>query len=265
MSHAKRCILRHPCVNADTPSCSPLCTHFIAIHGTNGNGGRVANANVPKDYRNLTLLTASCRDDQSDAYESIQRYVSTFIRQFEDVREALLAEGETEQKIRIKSLYLYSESPGTGKTTTASAILNEWLTVHYIGSLTRNRQPHQRPAYFLDINEWQSLYNGFNRSGIPQEQAEEKAREYYRIERYAREAPFLVADDIGVRKATEGFRGDLHGIVNYRVTNELPTVYTSNIPMSELADVFDARLADRISDMCVEIPFKDGSKRGMRK
>jgi DNA replication protein DnaC len=257
MSHASKCILRHPCANADTPSCSPLCPHFIAIHGTNGNGGRISNANVPKDYRNITLLTSSCRDDQTDAYENIQRYVATFTRQFEP------SDGDVRN--RIKSLYLFSESPGTGKTTTASAILNEWHIVHYIGSLARNRQPHQRPAYFLDVNEWQTLYNEFNRSNVPKMVAEFASTTYYTWMHRARETPFVVLDDIGVRTATEGFRGDLHGIINYRAVNELPTVYTSNEPMSALADVFDARLADRIRDMCVEIPFKGGSKRGMRK
>ncbi|MNV31878.1 hypothetical protein D3C71_1232000 [compost metagenome] len=115
------------------------------------------------------------------------------------------------------------------------------------------------------MNEWQTLFLGFNRSHVPQETAEPLAAEYYAMEQRAKAAPFVVLDDIGVRSASEAFRADLHGVVNARVANALPTVYTSNIPMDELAQVFDRRLADRVRDMCVVVPFKGESKRGIRK
>lgn len=250
--HSTKCILRAPCRNADSPACSPLCHAYIAMHGTSGSGGRIGAAGIPKDYRNLTLATSPAREEQAKAYVNIRKYVDTFGRQFE-------ADGE-----RIKSLYLVSESPGTGKTTTAAAIANEYLIVHYIGSITRGRQPLQRPAIFLDINAWQTLYNGFTRHGVPADVAERHSTEYYRWESYAKSAPFVIFDDIGVRSASEAFRSDLHGVINHRVTNGMPAVYTSNIPMSELAGVFDARLADRIADQCLEIPFVGISKRGVR-
>jgi DNA replication protein DnaC len=206
---------------------------------------------MPNDYRLLTVATSPARAEQADAYKLIERYIATFSRMFT---------GE-----RIKSLYLYSESPGTGKTTTACVVLNEYLIAHFIGSLKRNRQALQRPAYFLDINEWQSLYNGFNRSNVPPETAAPLAARYYRIEQYAKATPFVVLDDIGIRSASEAFRADLHAVINARVTAGLPTVYTSNIPMAELSAVFDARLADRVRDQCVQIEFSGGSRRGMRR
>jgi len=48
------------------------------------------------------------------------------------------------------------------------------------------------------------------------------------------------------------------------VTSGLPTVYTSNLPMSDMANVFDARLYDRIRDQCAEIHFAGESRRGRR-
>jgi len=252
MSHADNCILSQHCTVARSESCNAICPSYIAMHGHNGTGGRSGAADLPSDYRMLSLTSSPAREEQSSAYALIDQYVATFKRQFETSAE------------RIKSLYLYSDAPGTGKTTTASAILNEWLIVHYIGSLKRNRQPLQRPAYFLDVNEWQNDYNTFNRHRVPEHVAEPASARYYRKMYTAMGVPFAVLDDIGVRDATEAFRADLHVIINHRVTEGLPTVYTSNVPIAELERVFDKRLADRVRDMCAAVPFVGESRRGIR-
>jgi DNA replication protein DnaC len=83
------------------------------MHGYSGTGGRVANAGTPADYRLLTLSTSPAREEQAKIYATLEKYVATFERQFDANAD------------RIKSLYLWSESPGTGKTTTAIAVLNE--------------------------------------------------------------------------------------------------------------------------------------------
>lgn len=250
--------------------CSDICAHKIALHGLNGSGGRVGAAGVPKDYRYYTLANSPAREGQAKIYGQLAQYVSTFERQFD-------ADAE-----RIKSLYLWSESPGTGKTTTASALLNEYLSVNYIGSLKRGLQPAQRPAYYLDTNEWQTDYNNFNRPRVPEAISAPAAARYYKAMELAKHAPFTVLDDIGVRDCTEGFRGDLHAIINHRTTNGMPTVYTSNLPMYstvptkdriealkpyDLVDVFKEptpRLVDRINDQCLTLFFSGSSKRGRR-
>lgn len=241
------------CKLAGTAQCTRLCSDYIAFHGYSGDGGRLGAAGIPSDYRRVTLATSPAREDQADVYRFLTEYVSTFSRQFEP-------EGE-----RIKSLYLYSREPGTGKTTTAVALLNEWLVVHYVGSRQRGKRPLERPAFFFDVNGWQKLYNKFNRPLVPKDVAGPASREYYRQEQLARTTPFVVMDDIGVRECTEGFRGDLHDIIDHRVTNGMTTVYTSNVKIEELKRVFDARLADRVRDMCLTLSFGGESKRGMRK
>lgn len=217
-------------------------------------------ANIPADYRQVTVANSVARVDQAKAYVIVEAYTDTFDRMFGEITDE-----ETGEIKRIKSLYLYSLATGTGKTTTAAAIANTYLIRHYIGSLQRNRRPLNRPVYFLDVNDWQTDFNAFNRPRVPDHIAEPASEAYYRAMEYAKTAPFVVMDDIGVRDASDAFRGDLHAVINHRVTNRMPTVYTSNVTIDELADVFDKRLADRVRDQCAVVPFVGESKRGMLK
>lgn len=250
-THSKRCLLTSNCTEANGPKCNRICASYIGFHGLNGNGGRAGAANVPSKYRNATLASSPVREGQSQLYGLIDDYAQTFTRQFYD------------DEPRIKSMYLYSREPGTGKTTTAAALLNAYVITHYLGSLKRGRQPLERPAYFLDVNEWQTDYNTFNRPRVPEEVAEPAAVRYYSAQRIAMVTPYVVLDDIGVRDAREAFRADLHTVINARMSAELPTVYTSNIPLTEIAALFDGRVADRMRDQCISLTFSGESKRGL--
>lgn len=234
-----------------------LLTAYIQLHGVDGKGGRVASCNVPLEYRFNTLDNSPARESQKEIYEKLVAYVGSFKKLFEE-------NDPHDTRGRIKSLYLWGEQVGTGKTSTASALLNEFVAVNYLGSLRRGLQPPQVPAYFLDVNELQELYNRFTRNGVPQDISEEASRDYYYKLDKAKTSPLVVFDDIGVRSSTEAFRGDLHGIINYRVANQLPSIYTSNIPMEDLASIYDTRLADRIKDLTIPLYFDGQSNRGLR-
>lgn len=227
-------------------SCSQLCPHRIALHGLEGNGGRTAQAGLPKEYRYVTLKTSPVRKDQDKIYEILDQYVTTFKRHING--------GE-----RTKSFYLWSESPGTGKTTTAAALLNAWIATEYLAAISAGEQPPPTSAYFLDVNAFQTSYNLATMT-----KADEGIANIVEQIRRAQTADFVVLDDIGVRSASEAFRAYIHDIINYRTTNGLPTVYTSNLALDEMRDVFDDRLYDRMRDQCAERYFGGESKRGRR-
>ncbi|QJC97177.1 DNA replication protein [Bacillus mojavensis] len=266
MTNENNCVLANGCKAAGSGACTQHCPYFIAMHGVSGNGGRLAAAGLPREYRLVTLQNSPARDaiyikkrKPSVIKESVttmaEAYVKSFERQFDQQA------GSVAPADRIKSLYLVSESPGTGKTTTAAALLNEWLRVHYSGSLRRGLEPLQRPAYFLDMNEWQTEFNLATMAND-----DEGMTEFQRKMKLAMTTPFAVLDDIGVRDCTPAFRGYLHAVINARVTNQLPTIFTSNVALGSLATVFgEKRLADRIGDLCREIEFVGESKRGMRR
>jgi len=224
-------------------NCTKLCTHRVALHGLNGDGGRTLNANIPKDYRYVTLNNSPVRESQAKIYALLDRYVQTFKRKDGD----------------IKSLYLWSESPGTGKTTTAVALLNAYISTEYLTSLSEGKQPYLSGAYFLDVNEFQTQYNLATMTNDDEGMRRIKGE----IKR-TQDARFAVLDDIGVRTSSEAFRAYVHAIINHRTTNGLPTVYTSNLKLEGMREVFDDRLYDRMRDQCAEIFFSGESKRGRR-
>lgn len=247
MTHANNCILASRCKVAGTSQCNKTCEYFIALHGMSSNGGRVGYANAPIDYKLLTLANSPAREGQPKIYATLEKYCATFERQFE------------EGAPRIKSLYMFSESPGNGKTTSAISVMNEWIIASYLGAKKRNRQAPLTPAVFVDCNAFQTDYNlatmTNDEAGINSIKA---------VIKRAQTAPFAVIDDIGVRSASEAFRAYIHAIINYRTVNGLPTIFTSNLPIEEMAQVFDARLYDRMRDMCAVLHFDGTSKRGRR-
>lgn len=258
ITNESRCLLASYCRNAASSSCTNACGSFIALHGHSGTGGRAAASLLPREYALTTLESSPVGANQLRIYTQLVQLVDTFSRQFE-------AAAHIAPSDRIKSVYLWSDETGTGKTTTAAALLNEWLIAHYIGSIKRGAQPLQVPAVFIDVNELQTYYNEFNRKNIPQDVGEKASREYYRRLELARSVPFVVLDDLGVRDATEGFRGDLHSVINARVSKQLTTVYTSNHPLDALENTYDRRLYDRVRDLTLQFEFKGESKRGKRK
>jgi DNA replication protein DnaC len=253
-TNEKNCILGHGACNfaGQEGTCNRLCFSFIQMHGVSGDTGRVGTGNTPRSHRLSTTANTNVRQRQENAYRVIDKYLK---RLFEprDLKDEQL------------SLYLYSENPGTGKTSTASAILNTYIVKSFINASKKGETPHHFPAYFLDANEWQTIYNEATRQNVPKEIAEDAWEKYYNMKKIAETVPFLVLDDVAVRTITEGHRGDLHSLINHRVNNCMPTVYTSNIPISRLPEVFgEERLFDRMRDQTLELDFEGNSQRGMR-
>lgn len=226
--------------------CTGLCSHRISMHGLDGKGGRTAYAGIPSEYRYVTVKSSPVRVNQEKVYGMLDAYISTFKRHING--------GE-----RAKSLYLWSGSPGTGKTTTAAALINAWISSEYLSYIQSGNQPQSTSAVFLDVNEFQTRYNLATMTkddeGIANIGAEIKRTQ---------QANFAVLDDIGIRESTPAFKSYIHAIINHRTVSGLPTIYTSNLPIEDMARVFDERLYDRIRDQCAIIPFLGESQRGRR-
>jgi DNA replication protein DnaC len=73
------------------------------------------------------------------------------------------------------------------------------------------------------------------------------------------ERRILILDDIGAERTTDFAAETLYRIINHRYIHNLPTIFTSNCSLQELADQIGERSASRIAEMCeiYELTGKD--------
>jgi DNA replication protein DnaC len=124
---------------------------------------------------------------------------------------------------------------GTGKTHLAVAVMNELIRKKRVPSLfvtvpellDNLRETYNKPGRNLD--EWMDAVQN---------------------------ADFLVLDDLGSERTTEWVRERIFVIVNHRYREALPTVFTSNIGLKDLAEQLGERTASRIIAMCEGIQIE---------
>jgi len=124
------------------------------------------------------------------------------------------------------SIFLTSDRSGTGKTHLAVSIMRNlmnqgFLSVRFISS----------PYLFLEIK------NSFNSEGTETEKSI--------MEKFCK-IPFLIIDDIGVERVTEWALQVWYMIIDRRYSEMMPTIYTSNLSVGDLAAKLDKRIASRI-------------------
>ena len=257
MTNEKRCLLALGCDKAGNEKhCTKICSAFVSLHGASGSRGRVASANIPSDYALVTLRNSPVRGSQTSEYKALDAYVKTFSRPF------------TGDDRPIKSVYIYSPTSGNGKTTTAAALLHEWIIRQYVGALQTQQQPTQQPGYFFEVNAAQQLHKRMYSPGS-QAKKDEAGDAFNRMMDRAKSAPFLVVDDLAVRTYSESFMSEVYDLTNYRTSNVLPTVYTTNKTLDQLRQILyvedpEGKVVSRISDRCEQILFTGATKRGKR-
>lgn len=256
MTNDKNCLVARKCKLAGTEQCHSHCPVFIGLHGINGHSGRSGFSRIPQANKLMTVSTSPARDDQEKNYKVIDKYIESFTRFF--------IENPTPSE-QIKNLYLWSESSGTGKTLTATCILNSFLAFYYLECLKQNKQPSQRPIFFLSMNSLQKDFLQMTRSGVPQELQQEAGERYYEALEIAKRSELVAFDDVGTRSVTEAFRNDILDVIDYRQSKQKPSIFTSNLPITELPTLFgEQRLFDRIRDLAIVLEFDGSSKRGRR-
>jgi DNA replication protein DnaC len=86
-------------------------------------------------------------------------------------------------------------------------------------------------------------------------------QEKFCLEKY-QEARFLFIDDLGVEKHTDRMREQYYSLIDARVSDYLPTIYTSNLTIKEIGNALGERISSRLEDAYnVKFPNEDLRKK----
>jgi len=228
------CNFSRSCKRYDTPECNSICYPYVFMYGTTGDSGLWSTRNVPKRYSNYLIENIPIKNEP--VYERMVAYIK-------DVGNIVLHK-------RI-GLYLYGGT-GNGKTTTAITILNEFVIARAKLHLNGSKKILFNPTLFLKTSDFQNVYNAQFR-GTPEMQMAASER-YYKLKERMKEVELLVIDDIAMRDTTEAFKQELYEILDNRVTEELTTIFTSNVAIENLVEFLGERISSRIEGMA--FPFK---------
>lgn len=148
-----------------------------------------------------------------------------------------------EMKQNNKGLYIHG-TVGTGKTHIAYAIKKQYEKV--MG----------RTATFWSTTElFAEMKADFDRHRLDKQHTLDNLMESTRL---------LILDDIGAEKPTEWVQEQFYLLINKRYNEMHPTIFTSNLSISELSAQLGDRIASRIVEMC-NIVRLDGTDRRLQK
>lgn len=241
----EECMFRNSCKNSNTELCNELCYPYVLLHGRDGKKGFYGLSGVPRSYKKVLLETLPIQAENPKAYSIIKNYIEKIIPIVEE---------------KGLGLFLYSIpnkdnlfGTGTGKTTSAVAILNTYIIEATRQHLKGIKRINKNPALFVKASTLQNIYNAQFRGTMDKQQ--EASNKFYSLKAKMENVDLLVIDDIAIRDTTEAFKNELYEILDYRATESKATIFTSNIPLSELNKYLGERIVSRIEGMAMLVEF----------
>lgn len=182
---------------------------------------------VPDDYYSADLTKFDFR-----AY-------STDISKIQQVCQSMMKDFDEWNRLG-KGLYIWSKTPGSGKTYLACCLAKSLMMAHDL------------QMRFITAPDYISLVG----DSYKRDRGEEDKSQIYRT------CKLLVLDDIGSQIDKEWQRQELFRLTNYRVEHGGLTIYTSNLATSSLN--VDDRTKDRIIKSSIIIQMPEESIRRKR-
>lgn len=153
-----------------------------------------------------------------------KKLANSFIVNFQKFRE------------KGKGLYIFSNTRGSGKTLLACCLTNELTKRHVVN------------VKFISVLDYLDMTKKGYISAADKEEKDAIMK-----------SGILVLDDIGVDLSKDWVNTNLYQLINYRYSNRLITIFTSNVSIEELK--VDGRIKDRIHAMCLDIHMPEESIR----
>lgn len=218
---------------------------YVFMYGSDGKGGLWKSRNVPAKYSDCYLDTLPIATDNPVAYATVEKYTGNVLQYVQEKRVGLFFFSKPCPDNRFGT--------GTGKTTAAVTILNHYLIERLRQHLKGEQSITDNPVYFCKSTDMQTAFNAQFR-GTPDMQKAASER-YYSIKHRAKVVELLVFDDIATKASTESFTEELYEIIDHRSSEELATIYTSNMTMEAVAELLGDRIASRIEGATVPVAF----------
>lgn len=220
----KRCHAEAYCkqFNEQRSNCHEFCIGYVQLQNI------YALSNIPKKYQFSHDHELYPDDEDLEAFRTLKRWSENVLENIE------AGEG----------LFIYSEAKGTGKTTWACKIMNEFFKKVALTNNLRCRGLYVKVPNFL-----QQIRDSFN----DEQKRSEVAQTIRNIER----CDLVVWDEIGAEKPSEFVRERLLSLIDHRESNGMSQIYTSNVHLDMLANPnwLDERIVSRIKGQCEIIEF----------
>lgn len=214
-----RCFAEAYC-QKDKSACSELCGGYRVLRALYNL------SRIPERYRYTITLEAI----QSDlpAFEALSDY-----------KEKVLENVEAGD-----GLYIWGKSTGSGKTSWACKIMS-----HYFRKIAFDTGLENEGLYIFLPTFLEDLRDYYDN----------KDTDFEQVLSMVKDCKLLIVDDIGAERVTDWVRERMVSIINTRVSNNLATIYTSNLSPEELREELGDRISSRVlgSSQVVEITGGD--------
>lgn len=216
-----RCYAENYC-KKDKSSCSEICGGYRVLRALYNL------SKLPESYS----YSISLKPDQKD----LQAFVS-----LDEYREAVVDMVE-----EGKGLYIWGKSTGSGKTSWACKIMS-----HYFRKIAFKSGLENEGLYIFLPTFLEDLRDNYDN----------KDPEFEQVLSMVKGCKLLIIDDIGAERVTEWVRERMVSIINTRVSNNLATIYTSNLSPEELKSELGDRISSRVLGSSQVIEITGGDRR----
>ena len=216
-----RCFAESYC-KKDKSSCSELCGGYRVLRALYNL------SRIPESYR----YNISLKPDPEDlpAFVALDEY-----------REAVV-----DRVQEGKGLYIWGKSTGSGKTSWACKIMS-----HYFRKICFDTGLENEGLYIFLPTFLEDLRDNYDN----------KDPEFEQVLSMVKGCKLLIIDDIGAERVTEWVRERMVSIINTRVSNNLATIYTSNLSPEELKEELGDRISSRVLGSSQVIEITGGDRR----
>ena len=216
-----RCFAEAYC-KKDRSACSELCGGYRVLRALYNL------SRIPEKYRyNIPL-----KPERADipAFEALNEY-----------KESVLERVEAGD-----GLYIWGKSTGSGKTSWACKVMS-----HYFRKIAFDTGLENEGLYIFLPTFLEDLRDNYD----------SKDPDFEQVLSMVKSCKLLIIDDIGAERVTEWVRERVVSIINTRVSNNLATIYTSNLSPEELKDELGDRISSRVLGSSKTVEITGGDRR----